>query len=200
MADRKSQQAAFGPRNRFRSDIFDHSGRILRQSRWAPSPSGDACRRACGLSGAESTAPEFASSDRLGSGSCRSGCPAGIYGYRTRCSVRSGEDEPFRPSSVESRVITKRLTPRKTSMLTRRSSSYTTRVVNDKTYLPSRAAQQRNQLAEKWAKPGHGRFDLLSPLQQWALHDYYRFTQPWDDLDSLALRQAVLAIDPSLPQ
>jgi hypothetical protein len=59
---------------------------------------------------------------------------------------------------------------------------------------------QHHQLKDEWSSESGGAFIMLSPTEQWALHNYYEFTKRLTDSQLLAHRAAVSKAQPSLPQ
>ncbi|QWT23897.1 hypothetical protein KPL76_00090 [Subtercola sp. PAMC28395] len=59
---------------------------------------------------------------------------------------------------------------------------------------------QRNQLTEEWKVEGGGAFIMLKPNEQWALHDFYAFTEKLTDDQAIRHRKAAAANASSLPQ
>lgn len=57
----------------------------------------------------------------------------------------------------------------------------------------------RCELSDAWDSDPTTLF-LLSALDQWALHDYFRLSENLSDAGSLEHRQAVSTSDPTLPQ
>lgn len=66
--------------------------------------------------------------------------------------------------------------------------------ISDHAYL-----QTRQELHAAWASDSTSVF-LLDALEQWALHEYYRFGENLTGPTSLEHRKAVSSRDPSLPQ
>lgn len=58
----------------------------------------------------------------------------------------------------------------------------------------------RQALRDEWNSTAGGAFVLLSPAEQWSLHEYYRFTEQLGCKQLLAHRAAVSTESPSLPQ
>lgn len=60
--------------------------------------------------------------------------------------------------------------------------------------------RQRSRLYDEWFSKDGGAFVMLSPAEQWALHDFYACIKKLSDVDALAHRRNITGIQPSLPQ